>query len=92
MIYDTTYALVQLLETFLRNHPEVLDACCRADRFDEVASVADGSSLLISRFEKWLERDGGRIDSTYRTALQNLIETRVELAATYETAKSLTHA
>lgn len=92
MIYDTTYALVQLLETFLRNHPEVLDACCRAVLSDDGVSVSDGSSLLISRFEKWLERDGGVMDSAYRTALQDLIEARVELATTYETAEPLMHA
>jgi hypothetical protein len=44
MIYDTTYALVQLLETFLRNHPEVLDACCRAVLSGEAVSVSDGSA------------------------------------------------
>jgi hypothetical protein len=63
MIYDTTYALVQLLERFLRNHPEVLDACCQAAP-GEAVSVSDGSSMLISRFEKGLERerrDGSRL-------------------------------
>jgi hypothetical protein len=33
---------------FLRNYPEALDACCRAILSDEVVSVSDGSSLLIS--------------------------------------------
>jgi hypothetical protein len=47
--------------------------------------------MLISRFEKWLEREGGVMDRAYRTALQDLIEARVELAMTYETAEPLTH-
>lgn len=92
MIYDTTYALVHLLETFLRNHPEVLDACCQAALCGEAVSVSDGSSMLISRFEKGLEREGGAMDRAYRTALQDLIEARVELAMTDETAELLTHA
>jgi hypothetical protein len=48
--------------------------------------------MLISRFVEWWERDGGVMDSAYRTALQSLIEARVELATTYETAEPLTHA
>ena len=31
------------------------------------------------------------MDRAYRTALQDLIEARVELAMTYETAEPLTH-
>jgi hypothetical protein len=92
MIYDTTYALVQLLETFLRNHPEVLDACCRAVLSDDGVSVADGSSLLISRFVEWLEGNVGVMDSPYRTALQNLIEARVAFATIYATAEPVRHA
>jgi hypothetical protein len=92
MIYDTTYALAQILETFLRDHPEVRDTCYRAVLSGQAVSALDASSLLISRFEKWLERDGSLTDSASRTALQEIIEAHVELATTYETAEPLTHA
>lgn len=88
MFYDNAYALGYVFQAFLRDQSDVLDdlrdALCGQD------SIGTGASnALLGRFEPWLDERGVETHTANRTALLQVAEAFVDLAAEPEEVESL---
>ena len=84
MLYDRTYYLGEMFRLFLNDNPNLMDDFYTT-LSGEAVSTQGVSTLLMHRFEAWLETCGQSMDSTYRDMLKEMVGAFAELLVTDET-------
>jgi len=91
MLYDNVRYLGHMLHMFLNDNPNLLyDLYGKLSR--SVVSTPDVTTLLIDRFDEWLENYDCRVDIANRKILQGIVEAFVKLVSTGEVVRPLAYA
>ena len=91
MLYDNVHYLGHMLHMFLNGNPDLLyDLYGKLSR--SVVSTPDVTTLLIDRFDEWLENYDCRVDIANRKILQGIVEAFVKLVSTGEVVRPLAYA
>ncbi len=74
MLYDNIYYLGCLFQTFLRDHPDILDSVRSHDAVSNDAWISGANAELSRRFLEWLGPRSSVTDMAHQAVLLHMVD------------------